>query len=172
MDLIKSLNDWSFFAIIFIGIFLVLGIAELVRRIMMKPPESTRKFVHIFVGLIVSICPLLFKSNLQLITLSSLFIIINGFLIKSNKIASMHVTTRKSYGTVYFPFSVLILSYFWWDKPISFILAILVMTIFRSYRRHRWEKGSNRLYAMAGSKNTSRFLSYVWFYHDYYHAGN
>ena len=129
MDLNRSLNDWTVFAIIFIGIFLVLGIAELVRKIMMKPPESTRKFVHIFVGLIVSICPLLFKSNFQLITLSSLFIVINGFLIKSNKIASLHVTTRKSYGTVFFPFSVLILSYFWWDKPISFILAILVMTI-------------------------------------------
>jgi len=129
MDLNRSLNDWTVFAIIFIGIFLVLGIAELVRKIMMKPPEYTRKFVHIFVGLIVSICPLLFKSNVQLIALSSLFIIINGFLIKSNKIASMHVTTRKSYGTLYFPFSVLILSYFWWDKPISFILAILVMTI-------------------------------------------
>ncbi|SVB89106.1 uncharacterized protein METZ01_LOCUS241960, partial [marine metagenome] len=92
MDLNRSLNDWTVFAIIFIGIFLVLGIAELVRKIMMKPPESTRKFVHIFVGLIVSICPLLFKSNFQLITLSSLFIVINGFLIKSNKIASMHVT--------------------------------------------------------------------------------
>ncbi|MEC7759771.1 MAG: hypothetical protein VYA76_02110, partial [Candidatus Neomarinimicrobiota bacterium] len=98
MDLNIYLHDWTVFAIIFIGIFLVLGIAELLRKIMMKPPESTRKFVHIFVGLIVSICPILFKSNFQLITLSSLFIVINGYLIKSNKIASLHVTTRKSYG--------------------------------------------------------------------------
>ena len=41
----------------------------------------------------------------------------------------MNATSRKSYGTIYFPFSVLILSFFWWDKPISFILAILVLTL-------------------------------------------
>lgn len=41
----------------------------------------------------------------------------------------MHGTDRKSYGTVYFPFAVLVLSFFWWDKPIAIILAILVLTI-------------------------------------------
>ena len=41
----------------------------------------------------------------------------------------MNATSRKSYGTIYFPFSVLILSFFWWDKPVSFILSILVLTL-------------------------------------------
>ncbi len=123
------MNDWTLFSLIFSGIFIVLGMAELIRNKQGWPPESTRQFVHIFIGLIVCICPFLFKHNIQLITLSSLFIVINWIFLKSDKFASMHATMRKSYGTVYFPFSVMILSYFWWDKPISFILAILVLAI-------------------------------------------
>ncbi len=129
MVLFPNLNDWTLFGIIFVGIFFVIGLAEIIRTRLNKPPESTRKFVHILVGLVVAVCPLLFMGNTQLIALSSIFIAINWLLLKSDKLASMHATARKSYGTVYFPFAVLILSLFWWDKPISFILAILVMTL-------------------------------------------
>lgn len=129
MDLFPNTNDWTLFGFIFLGIFIVLGVAETIRLKMNKPPESTRKFVHVLIGLVVSVCPLLFQEDTQLITLSSVFIVINWFLLKSNKMASMHATERKSYGTVYFPFAVLILSSLWWDKPISFILAIMVLTL-------------------------------------------
>ena len=64
-------------AIIFIYIFWyfnILGISELIRIQLNKPPESTRKFIHICVGIVVSICPFIFKVNIQLITLSILFI--------------------------------------------------------------------------------------------------
>ena len=129
MDLFPTINDWTIFGFIFLGIFIVLGMAESIRTKLNKPPESTRKFVHILVGLVVCVCPLLFKDNTQLIALSCIFIIINWLLLKSNKMASMHATERQSYGTVYFPFAVLILSSLWWDKPISFILAIMVLTL-------------------------------------------
>ena len=124
-----SLNDWTLFGIIFTGIILVLGMAEFIRHYIKLAPESTRQFVHIFIGLIVASGPLIFKANVQLMTLSILFIVINMILLMSGKVKSMHATERKSYGTVYFPMAVLIMSYFWWDKPISFILAIIVLTI-------------------------------------------
>ena len=129
MSLIERLSDWTLFSIIFIIILAVLGSAEGLRKYTHRPPESTRKFIHIFVGLIICLCPLIFKVNYQIIILSFLFIGINAYLLFSKKFESMHVTSRKSYGTIYFPFSVLILSYFWWDKPISFILTILVLTL-------------------------------------------
>ena len=72
---------------------------------------------------------LLFKDNTQLIALSCIFIVINWLLLKSNKMASIHTMEQQSYGTVYFPFAVLILSSLWWDKPITFILAIMVLTL-------------------------------------------
>ena len=115
MDIFDQLNDWTIFGIIFVTIFFVLGIAETIRNYTGRPPESTRKFVHVFIGLIICFCPILFKVNYQLITLSSLFIVINTYLLLSEKFKSMNATSRKSYGTIYFPFSVLILSFFWWD---------------------------------------------------------
>ena len=129
MYIFEQLNDWTIFGIIFVSIFFVLGIAETIRNYTGRPPESTRKFVHVFIGLIICFCPILFKVNYQLITLSSLFIVINTYLLLSEKFKSMNATSRKSYGTIYFPFSVLISSFFWWDKPISFMLAILVLTL-------------------------------------------
>ena len=74
----------------------------------------------------------------------------------------MNATSRKSYGTIYFPFSVLILSIFWWDKPISFILSILILTLSdpiaaifgsqQSYKFTPWiDKKSNSQYAMIAS---------------------
>ncbi|MCP4932556.1 MAG: hypothetical protein GY912_11335, partial [Candidatus Marinimicrobia bacterium] len=103
--------------------------AEFIRHYMKWAPESTRQFIHIFIGLIVASGPFIFKANVQLITLSILFIVINMILLMSGKVKSMHATERKSYGTVYFPLSVLIMSYLWWDKPVSFILAIFVLAI-------------------------------------------
>ena len=129
MLFLNSLNDWTLFGIIFTGIIIVLGMAEFIRHYKKWAPESTRQFVHIFIGLIVASGPFIFNANIQLMTLSTLFIVINMILLTSGKVKSMHATERKSYGTVYFPMAVLIMSYFWWDKPISFILAIIVLTI-------------------------------------------
>ena len=81
------------------------------------------------VGLVVCACPFLFKVNTQLITLCSLFIVINTYLFYNEKINSMHNVNRISYGTIIFPFSVLILSFFFWDKPISFFISIVTLAI-------------------------------------------
>ncbi len=149
MDFFNQLSDWTIFGIIFVTIFFVLGTAETIRNFTGKPPESTRKFVHIFIGLIICFCPILFKVNYQLITLSSLFIVINTYLLLSKKFESINATNRKSYGTIYFPFSVLILSFFWWDKPISFILAILVLTL------------ADPIAAIFGSKQHHVFIPWI-----------
>ncbi|MGY8781261.1 MAG: DUF92 domain-containing protein [Fidelibacterota bacterium] len=129
MSQFNSINDWIIFGFLFIGIFIILGLAEFIRNKQRWATEKTRLLVHSLIGVIVSICPFLFKFNYQLISLSLVFIIFNFFTIQSNRFSSRHTTSRKSYGTVYFPFAILLLSYFWWDKPISFILTILVLAI-------------------------------------------
>ena len=129
------MNEWLLFSFIFFGILTILGISELIRIRYKKTPESTRKFIHICVGSVVSICPFIFKVNIQLITLSILFIAINTYLILSNKISSMNKIERVSYGTIYFPLAVLFLAVFFGDKPISFFISILhtvLISIFRS----------------------------------------
>ena len=126
MNIFEQLNDWAIFGIIFVTIFFVLGIAETIRNYTGKPPESTRKFVHVFIGLIICFCPILFKVNNQIILLSSLFIVINTYLLLSKKFKSMNATSRKSYGTIYFPLSVLIISFF---LPIHLIIIAIAVII-------------------------------------------
>ena len=147
------MNDWALFGLIFIGVFIVLALAEMIRNKQGWPPESTRQFVHVLIGMIVALTPFLFESNIQLISLSSLFIAINWFMLRSEKFASMHATARKSYGTVYFPFAVLILAFFWWDKPISFILTVLVLAIADPIAAYMGAKGRTIYYPWRDKKS-------------------
>ena len=122
-------NEWIKFVAFFIAIFILIGIAEFFRSKLKWRPEASRKLVHVIVGLVVSISPLIFTSNIQPMTLAGIFIVVNSFTLKSNAFKSMHTAERTTYGTVYFPFAFLVLAAFYWEKPITLILSMLVMTI-------------------------------------------
>ena len=121
-------NEWNTFFLFLITIFFLIIISESARSYLRWKPESSRKLVHIIVGILVSICPLIFISKFPPITLAVIFIIINAIALKNKTFKGMHSTDRISYGTVYFPFAFLILAIFWWEKPITLVLSILIMT--------------------------------------------
>lgn len=123
------MNEWYLFSLILISIFSVMLATNWLQAKTLINSDSIRIFVHILVGLTVSICIYIFKSNIQLILLSSIFIGFNLLTLKLGKFKSINNTSRKSYGTIYFPLSIFILSFFFWEKPISLILSILVMTL-------------------------------------------
>ncbi len=122
-------NEWITFGSFFIAIFILIGIAEFFRSKLKWSPEASRKIVHVIVGLMVSLCPFIFTSNIQPMTLAMIFIVVNVYTLKSNLFKSMHATERTTYGTVYFPIAFLLLAAFWWDKPITLVLSILVMAL-------------------------------------------
>ena len=122
------INEWITFLLFLVSIFLLLGISEATRSFLRWKPESSRKLVHVIVGTLVSICPFIFESKFPPITLAIIFIIINLFALKNEFLKGMHSTDRISYGTVYFPLAFLILAAFWWEKPITLVLSILIMT--------------------------------------------
>lgn len=123
------MNEWFLFSLIFASITTVVVVTNWLHKKTNIKSETIRKFIHVCVGLVVSICPFIFKSNIQLILLSLLFIGLNSITIKFNLFQSINSTSRKSLGTIFFPFSILILSFFFWEKPISLILSVLVMTL-------------------------------------------
>ena len=124
-----NINDWLVFIAIFFGIFSLLGITELFRVFLKLHPDSTRKLIHIIVGTTVSLCPILMQSNLPLILLCLIFIFVNTMLLKSKTIDSMNKASRISYGTIYFPLSILILATLFWEKPITYIISIWILTL-------------------------------------------
>ena len=61
----------------------------------------------------------------------------------------MNAVERKSLGTIYFPLSVFILSLFFWDKPISFFIAMCVLTF------------ADPVASVIGSKSKNHFYPWV-----------
>ena len=107
---ILNVNDWFVFIAIFLGIFLVLGIAEFVAKYFKFSPDKTRKLIHVIVGSVVSICPFVMTSNEPLLLLCLIFIAINSYLLFNNSIDSMNKISRATYGTIFFPISIFFLA--------------------------------------------------------------
>jgi len=122
-------NEWITFGVFFALIIVLLLISELARVKLNWSGDFNRKYVHVLVGLLVSISPFIFRNNLQPFTLAALFVVINYLALRSNQFKGMHSTKHTSYGTVYFPFAFMILCFGWWGRPITLITAILIMTI-------------------------------------------
>jgi len=121
-------NEWITFVVFLLGIFGLIGLSELARTKLNWTPEASRKFVHVLVGMIVLMSPFLFINNGPPVALAIIFIAVNLVAVNSEKLEGMHATKRKSYGTVYFPLAYLILCLFWWDRQITFQVALLLLT--------------------------------------------
>ena len=97
------LNEWFTLALLLAVLFALIGIAEKLRSTFGRPPEVTRKFVHIITGVLIFFTPYLFESSLPLIVLALLFAAINFIALKFNLFKGMHGTERPTYGTVFYP---------------------------------------------------------------------
>ncbi len=109
-------------------IVLAITISELIKNKWHWPIERSRKLVHVMVGIMVSVSPLLFQSNQPPAVVALLFIGVNIIALRSNRFQAMHATQRKTFGTVFFPIAYLILVLFWWERPVSLITGTLLMT--------------------------------------------
>ena len=122
--------DWIYSLVFFIGLFLVIGIAEGLRYFKKWPATTTRKFVHIVTGIFAALTPALFESKWPVIGISFLFAIVTYLSIKFDWLPSLHHSHEHSYGTVFYPLSLVFLALLFWDSyPIVLILSMLVMAI-------------------------------------------
>lgn len=90
---------------------------------------ATRKFVHVLIGFMVCLAALLSPGPMPVIVVAAVFLIINFFAVRKNRIKSIHIDTV-SYGTVYYPLAVIILSFWIYrsDKPL-FIICVLLLSV-------------------------------------------
>ena len=89
-------------------IVLILGMATAIAKMSRGASETSRKFVHIFVGNWVFFT-LYFTNVWAVVLIPSMFIIINNLSLKHNLIAAME-RDDDSLGTVYYAISLFILS--------------------------------------------------------------
>lgn len=135
MNILNSLfaapaSDWMKFAAFFIGIFLFITAAEKTRSALGWPAEVNRKLVHIGTGLLIFFCAFLFESQIPLIWMAGIFIIVNFMGVQSGKLKGMHGTERKTYGTVYYPLTFLILVLTCWHSHKTILMmSMLILAV-------------------------------------------
>lgn len=121
-------NEWITFAVFLALIVALLGLSQIAGRKLGWPPETTRKLVHLLVGTLVIMVPFLFNSNHPPTVLAAIFVAVNGIALREKRLIAMHGTRRQTYGTVYFPLAFLILCLFWWDRQITLVISLLLLT--------------------------------------------
>jgi len=123
------LNEWITFIIFFTSIVIFIGLSEVLRKKAGWGQEINRKLVHILTGVLVFFSPLLFKYSTPLILMGTIFTIINLAGVLTDSLKGMS-SERKSYGTVFFPVSFIILVLTCWpDHKLIIMVSILIMGI-------------------------------------------
>ena len=125
-----STTDWMFLVFFLLALFAVIGIAEVIRRIMNWSSGATRKLVHILVGVLVATTPFVLESMWPMIILGIAFTFIDYFAIRKNLLKVMHGSKRRSYGTVFYPISFIILTATLWEnQKFILIVSMLIMAL-------------------------------------------
>jgi len=125
-----SISEWTLFVLLFVAIALFIAVAEFLRKRFNGSPEITRKLVHILTGVLIYFAPDLFTSGIPAIALAMVFISVNYTAIRFGLLKGIHGTNRRSYGTVYYPLSFLILVLLFWDSaPFIISVSILILAL-------------------------------------------
>ncbi|MBT3229549.1 MAG: DUF92 domain-containing protein [Candidatus Marinimicrobia bacterium] len=105
-----------------------IGLAEIARKVFKLSPELSRKFVHVMVGILVSLAPFFLHASTPVIVLGVIFTILNYTALKQDSLKGMHTTERVSFGTVYFPIAFTLLVIMFWERNIVlFVVSMLIL---------------------------------------------
>ena len=143
-------EQYKFFAVTLFIIFALI-VSNYSYRKGLLSPEKNRRLVHATVGLIMSFSTIIFSSKFSPLSLAIAFVFFNIIAFKSKVLSGIHSQKRKSYGTIYFPLSYLIVSYLFWEKNQFVMLSLLILAI------------SDPLAAQIGSRKSSIWKFKVWY---------
>ncbi len=122
-------SDWLNLLMLFLGICVLILLSELIRKKLKWKQEVTRKIVHISVGLLLLLTPLLLDTSLPLLSIALFFTVFNYIALKKNLLPGIHID-RNNLGTVYYAFSFFLLTLLFWENyKIIIIAAMMVMAV-------------------------------------------
>ncbi|MGQ9855036.1 MAG: hypothetical protein ACUVTG_16735, partial [Candidatus Oleimicrobiaceae bacterium] len=125
-----ALSDWTLLPVFFFALVALIGLAEVLRRLLGGSAEITRKAVHVLTGVLVAGTPFIFRSMAPMAVLGGLFVVINLVAVRKGLLKGMHGTQRQTYGTVFYPLAFLILLLLLWHgHKTVFVAAMLIMAL-------------------------------------------
>lgn len=123
-------DDLLYLGVLASAILMLLALSEAARRRFGWPDEVTRKTVHVATGVVIFFAPPFFPRAGAVILIAALFVAVNTAAYARGWLKAVHHTERKSFGTVYYPFALLLLAApFWSGHPDLVVAAIMVMAI-------------------------------------------
>ena len=120
---------WELFAIFFLLIIILIFLSEYSYRNGYLEPNLNRKIIHAIVGVAVSFSPFIFVSNIQPLILAVIFLLINLFSFKKNKLKSFHNINRTTLGTIFFPLAFILIATFFWEYKYNIACAFMILAV-------------------------------------------
>jgi len=121
-------QDYTALIVTYVYIFGIIGLGELLRRAGNRPPEFTRKFIHVGVGMWVVGTVFLFETWYLALIPPATFVIINAISYLRGTFKAMEAEERGNLGTIYFPISFGVLVYVFWSQPVLMVASMMPMT--------------------------------------------
>jgi phytol kinase len=109
-------------------VFLMIGIAEGLRKWRKYSVDFTRKFIHIAVGMWAYGTVLLFERREFAIIPPLVFIGINALSYWRGTFKAMETGEKGQLGTIYFPLSFTVITWLLWDRPHLLVAGLMPMT--------------------------------------------
>jgi dolichol kinase len=136
------------------GFLAVFGIAELWRRRAAPPVEWTRKFVHLFGGLIAATFPWAFHYRWTVVGLAAVFLVIIWGTRRLGLLPSVHGVARRSEGGIFFPVAVLTVFLLGHDQPVFYLVAILALVVSDTFAALLGTSYGRQLYAVESDRRS------------------
>jgi dolichol kinase len=121
-------SDWLALAVSYVFVFAAIGIAEGMRKWRGYSTDFTRKFIHITVGTWSVGTVLLFDRWYMAIIPPASFILINYLSYRQETFKAMETGEKGNLGTVYFPFSFVLIVFLFWQQPHLVVASLMPMT--------------------------------------------
>jgi len=125
-------SDWLALAASYIFVFAAIGVGELLRQWRGYSTDFTRKFIHISVGMWSVGTVLLFQHWTFAVIPPLSFVVINYISYRQETFKAMETGERGNLGTVYFPISFALATWWFWGKgeawPALIVGSLMPMT--------------------------------------------
>ena len=121
-------QDYTALIVSYVYVFGIIGLGELLRRAGHRPPEFTRKFIHIGVGMWIVGTVLLFERWQFALIPPVTFVVINAISYWQDVFKAMEAEERGNLGTIYFPIAFGALIYLFWEQPVVLVASMMPMT--------------------------------------------
>ncbi len=121
-------SDWLALTVSYVFVFAAIGIAEGMRKRRGYSTDFTRKFIHITVGMWSVGTVLLFDRWYMAIIPPASFILINYLSYRQETFKAMETGEKGNLGTVYFPFSFVLIVFLFWQQPHLVVASLMPMT--------------------------------------------